>query len=240
MLKIYQIIYQVVRSRACKCRWAGRGNALCEGQEWCHIYIKQGCVHHQDRPLYLLHFVGLLGRGTAALRVRRREIFCKQVCFLAAAATVLGSLSRSRGVAFLCVHAGCQLSCQSTTQITALQQVQARATGHRKSRRICQSCCSNPSLIVQPHAAMRRSNDSHKPDFHSRSCSLIDEPRNSFVTDYIQTYILRSPRMMPRSRRDASKSWTAINYGIPRHARANQREREKYQDFCSNRTASAL
>ena len=54
------------RSRACKCGWAGRGNALYEGEEWCH----RGCTTRTA----LLHSVGLLGRGTAE---GRREIHCK-------------------------------------------------------------------------------------------------------------------------------------------------------------------
>ena len=46
--------------------------------------------------------------------------------------------------------AACQLSEHHSDHVAA-----ARTIGHYKSCRICQSCCIKPSLIVQPHAAMR-------------------------------------------------------------------------------------
>ncbi len=92
------------RSRACKCGWAGRGNAGCEGQEWRH----NGCTARTA----LLHYVGLLGRGTAQ---GRRKSHCKAAFW----ERLPPFLVHIRALTGRCIPVQ-PVSCPSTNQITAL------------------------------------------------------------------------------------------------------------------------
>ena len=159
ILKFHQMtgIKKISRSRACKCGWAGRGNAQCEGQEWCH----KGCTTRTA----LLHSVGLLGRDAQG----RREIHCK-AAFWRRPPLFSGHFRAQRGwggVAFLCRLSGVRAPLRSR-----------RCSKHHRPPQILpclsellQQAISHP-VAARRHACAEAMTRIHEPDSHSRSsCS---------------------------------------------------------------------
>lgn len=108
-------------------RQGSRGNALCEGQDWC----QKGCTTRTT----LLHFVAL--SGVASLRADGK-LTCT-ADFWRQPPPILVHF-RAHGLLHSC--AACKLSERHTNISTAVSII-----GHHKSCSICQSCCSRLSLM---------------------------------------------------------------------------------------------
>ena len=132
MLKFYQMTGRGLA----RCGWAGRGNALCEGQEWCD----KGSTTIPGPPCCILWAFS----GVAPHRADKKFT-----------AKLLSGGGRHRSwvtfaLTWRCIPVQQPVRCQSTHSDHGAA---ASTIGHHKSCRICQSCCSKPSPILSSRTA---------------------------------------------------------------------------------------